>query len=296
MRKLFLLLYQIKTFLIFVILELICLLLIVRYNKYQNVAFLNSSNQLVGTIFKITANIEDYFILKSKNEKITIDYTSLQMQLDSLKQVNSELVKYQSNLQHQLSTFDTTLKSKHPLNQFLVDTSLNFEYIPTKVINNSVLHERNFITLDKGSDAGIDVDMGVICADGVVGKVVSVSRDYATVMSLLNTRSTISSKVVGELGTTKWIPYNHTKAKLIDIERHLKIKPNAPITTSGYNSIYPEGVMIGTVYKAELLKEESHYNIDIQLSTNFKSLYYVYVVKKFKKEEQLKLEAKSYGE
>lgn len=295
MRKLFLLLYKFKTFLIFVVLELVCFLLIVRYNKYQNVAFLNSSNQLVGTIFSITANIEDYFILKSKNEEITVDYTNLQVQFDSLKQVNIQLVEHQNDLQHQLSTFDSTLNSKHPLNDFLVDTTLRFEYIPTKVINNSILHERNFITLDKGSDAGIEVDMGVISADGVVGKVVSVSSNYATVMSLLNTESTISSKVSGSLGTTKWIPYDHTTAKLIDIERHLKIKPNAPITTSGYNSIYPEGVMIGTVQKADLPQEESHYNIDIQLSTNFQSLYYVYVVKKFKKDEQQKLEAQSHG-
>lgn len=295
MRKLFLLLYKFKTFLIFVVLELICFLLIIRYNKYQNVAFLNSSNQLVGTIFSITANIEDYFILKSKNEEITVDYTNLQMQFDSLKQINSQLVEHQSDLQHKLSSFDTTLNSKHPLNNFLIDTTLSFEYIPTKVINNSILHERNFITLDKGRNAGIEVDMGVICADGIVGKVVSVSNNYATVRSLLNTESTISSKVVGALGTTKWIPYDHTKAKLINIERHLKIKQNAIITTSGYNSIYPEGVMIGTVYKAELPQEESHYDIDIQLSTNFQSLYYVYVVKKFKKEEQQNLEAQSHG-
>ena len=69
---------------IFVVLELFCFLLIVRYNKYQNVAFLNSSNQLVGTIFSITAGIEDYFILKSKNEAMTADYTNLQMKFDDV--------------------------------------------------------------------------------------------------------------------------------------------------------------------------------------------------------------------
>ena len=115
-------------------------------------------------------------------------------------------------------------------------------------------------------------------------------------MSLLHTESKISSKVNGSLGTTQWTPYDHTIAKLTDIERHLKIKPNTKVLTSGYNSIYPENVMIGKIKTAELPQEESHYNIDIQLSTNFQSLYYVYVVKKFKKEEQQNLEAENYGE
>lgn len=295
MYKLFAFLYNFKTFLTFVILELICFILIIQYNKYQSVNFLNSSNQVVGTIFKVKANVEDYFILKSKNEEITLSYTLLQKQLDSIKQVNEKLLTYQEDLQHHISSIDSTQKSKHPLKSFLGDTSLQFEYYPAKVINNNVLFERNFITLDKGKKDGIEVNMGVICADGVVGKVISVSENFSTVRSLLNTSSDISSELKGELGSTVWIPYDVSKARLKYIGRHLKIKKNEIITTSGYNSIFPRGVMIGKVSKATLSPQEAHYTIDIDLSTNFNSLYYVYVVKKFKKQEQITLETQNDG-
>lgn len=295
MRKLFIFLYNFRTFLTFVILELSCFLLIIQYNKYQSVAFLNSSNQVVGTIFKITANIEDYFILKSKNEEITMSYSQLQITLDSLQQANDQLLSHQKNLEHKLSSFDSTQQSTHPLKQFLIDTTLNFQYTPAKVINNSVLYERNYITLNKGTKDGIKVDMGVICTDGIVGKVVSVSENFSTVMSLLNTSSNISSELKGNLCSTIWHPYDSHKARIKFIPRHLKIKTNEVVKTSGYNSIFPKGIMIGTVSKATLLPEESYYSIDIDLSTNFQNLYYVYVVKKFKKQEQLTLEAENNG-
>ncbi|MCP4520574.1 MAG: rod shape-determining protein MreC [Cytophagales bacterium] len=233
--------------------------------------------------------------MKSKNEQIAQDYSLLQNKLDSLQKINDALYLQSQELTHQVSTLDSTASSKHPLDKFLTDTSLSFQYIPAKVINNSVLHERNYLTLNKGSNDGIDVDMGVICADGVVGKVIAVSGSFATVQSLLHLDTKISSKLRGNLSTTHWVPYDVHTAKLDGVERHLKIRDRELITTSGYNSVFPEGIKIGEVKKAMLESDKSHYNIDVTLSTDFKTLYFVYVVKKNKKEEQLNLEAQRNG-
>ena len=83
---------------------------------------------------------------------------------------------------------------------------------------------------------------------------------------------------------------NYRIAQLKDIPNHVKLTKGDTIITSGYSSVFPEGVIVGWVKGFDLPEGNNFYNIDIELSVDYKSLSHVFVVKSLMKEEQEKLE------
>ena len=82
----------------------------------------------------------------------------------------------------------------------------DYKIFKAHVIRNSLNQADNYITLDKGSSAGIRPEMGVIDGNGVVGIVYKTSPSYSLVISVLNSKSSISCKIIGSeyFGYLKW--------------------------------------------------------------------------------------------
>jgi rod shape-determining protein MreC len=164
-------------------------------------------------------------------------------------------------------------------------------YTSARIINNSVNKQHNYLTLNKGSEAGIKPEMAVITPFGIVGIVNGVSKRFSTVMSLLNTNLRVSAKVKKNdaFGSLAWDGIDHREAVLYEIPYHIDISKGDTIITSGFSTIYPEGILIGTVKDFEV-RGGNFYVIRVQLSTDFKQLTYVNVVSNLRKDEQIELE------
>jgi len=67
--------------------------------------------------------------------------------------------------------------------------------------------------------------------------------------------------------------------RVLYVPRHIDIQENDTLMTSGYNAVFPEKIMIGTVEEFSLAPNESFYHIKIKLAEDFASLSYVYVIK-----------------
>jgi rod shape-determining protein MreC len=65
------------------------------------------------------------------------------------------------------------------------------------------------------------------------------------------------------------------------------------IITSGYNSIFPEGVLIGRVASVAQEPDKSFYTIRVRLAPDFANLSYVYVIRNTRRGEREALEKKS---
>jgi rod shape-determining protein MreC len=252
---------------LFLFLEFICFWLFVSYNQYYNAYFFNSSNYLAGSVQSFSYNATEYFKLKNTNNQLADENARLREMLS-----NRNLQPY--------AIFDT-------LNQ-----NTYFEIVPAKVINNTVNRSSNFLTLSVGKKEGVSPEMGVITSNGIVGKVKSVSSNFSTVISALNREMLISAQLqeTNTLGTVQWDGQDPIKAKLKYIPRHVIFNTGDTIVTSGFNSIFPENLIIGTISEFELPDESPFYDITISLSTDFQSLDYVYVVKNYYKEELDSLE------
>jgi rod shape-determining protein MreC len=93
-----------------------------------------------------------------------------------------------------------------------------------------------------------------------------------------------------------WDGDHSNTADLKEIPFHIIVNVGDTVVTSGYSSIFPEGIMIGTISKFDVEGGTNFYNIKVELSTNFRTLKYVEVVKNTKQAELKKLEINNVGE
>jgi rod shape-determining protein MreC len=78
---------------------------------------------------------------------------------------------------------------------------------------------------------------------------------------------------------TKWNGKNPYKSNLIYLPKHVKVAKGDTVVTSGYNAVYPQGVMVGIVSNVRTdVSVESEERITINLSTDFSNLGYVYLI------------------
>lgn len=255
---------------LFLFLLFVSFVLLVQNNNYQNSKFFNSSNFLIGNLYSTVNNVNDYF---------------------NLKEVNIELAKQNSRLQtRQINAFSKVFGNNVSIN----DTTYSQKYVYTsaKAINNSTNKRENYITIDKGALNGIKAGMGVVSAKGVIGTVKNVSQNFCSVMSVLHEKNAVSTKIKksGYIGSLVWELGNYRIAQLKDIPNHVELTKGDTIITSGYSAVFPEGVIVGRVKSFDLPEGNNFYNIDIELSVDYKNLSHVYVVKSLMKEEQEKLE------
>ena len=250
-------------FILFIILEIISFVLIINYNNKQKDIFLYSSNLFSGYINSKYTNLLQYFDLKKTNEK--------------LKKDNAFILQQSFNK-----------NSKSVYNSKAGDTLLEKEFniIPATICNKSIDRRNNRMTLDKGSNEGIKKDMGVIDAYGIVGVVRKVNSNYASVIPLINTISRVSVliKNKGYFGILEWEPYDYRKTKLTSIPKHAKIEKGDTIITSGFSTIFPEGILVGTIDEIRLERGSNYYNITVNLNNDLALVENVYVIENLKKD------------
>ena len=276
--------------------EAFCFWLIVNFNAFQSSVYFTSANSVTGGIYAVTSNVSGYFNLSDVNEELSLQNAGLLAENDSLKRLFEE----------QSMLFKENILLKNEVNRLRQDSAYALEpyqlrlvkasnYIPAKVLNNNEILQNNFITLNKGFDDGIAVDMGVVSNAGIVGRVVSVSDNYALVKTIFsrNYEVSIQFKKQKTFGTLTWDNnVESSLGRLQNVPRHVETKTGDTILTSGYNAVFPRGTMVGTVHKAEINDHQTWYDITVDLSTDLSSLYYVYVVKDPNNPERKSLEQK----
>jgi rod shape-determining protein MreC len=273
MYTLLLFLFRIRAFLLFVAVEALCLWIVFSNNNYQSAAFFNSSNEVSGRIMSFTEEVSSYISLGDQNATLAQENAFLRMQM--------------LNIQLNESPLEDTLLSPH---KGLEDST--FYLIPAKVVNNSTRNVHNYITINRGRNHGVEPGMGVISSNGVVGKVKDVSANFSTVTSLLHNGVFTSSmlKKSGTIGSTHWDARDAMEARLLYIPRHIEFAIGDTVVTSGFNAVYPPGIMIGTIGKKDIRGDASYFDITLKLSTDFYRINWVYLVGNRLKVEKEELE------
>lgn len=263
---------------LFIFLEVISFILLIRFNNYQGSTFFTSANGVVGSVYKASDGIVSYFHLKTINRELLERNILLEQQLVALENELFLLKTDSSKIE---------LLKKDPLKDYNI--------IKANVINNSLNRVNNYITLDRGSKDGIKNEMGVIDGNGVVGIVYMTSNDYSVVISVLNTKSSISCKIKGSeyFGYLKWEGGDSQYAYVKDLPRHAEFAVGDTVVTSGYSAVFPSGVMVGTIENMEDSHDGLSYLLRIKLETNFGKLGEVRVISKHNYEEQKELEQRA---
>jgi rod shape-determining protein MreC len=165
--------------------------------------------------------------------------------------------------------------------------------ITSKVIHNSYNVYENYLTINSGTAAGVASDMGVINSAGIVGVVDKVSKNYATVISILNIKSELNAKIKksNHFGTLKWDGKSTGFVQLIDLPRLAAIRKGDTIVTGDQSTIFPPNIGIGTIDKIFTDDQTNFYTINVRLFNDMTNLGHVYVIKPKHRDEIIKLEA-----
>lgn len=269
MRSLLNFLLRIHFLLLFILIEILSFSLLVNNNNFHKAKVVNFSRQFAGNFYTKSANLKQYFSLTKENQR--------------LAEENNRL----------LNIIESTYKSDEIFFRSVHDTILNqrYRYTSARIINNSINKKHNFLTLNKGSQQGIFPEMAAISDGSIVGVVKGVSNNYSTVISVLNLDLRISSKIKknGYFGSLSWDGKDYQSATLSEIPLHADIQIGDTVITSGFSSIFPEGIFIGFISEIEE-KGGSFYEIKVKLSTDFKSLDNVSIIGNLLQTEKLELE------
>jgi rod shape-determining protein MreC len=135
--------------------------------------------------------------------------------------------------------------------------------------------------------------MAVLSSDGfVVGQVVNVSPNFASVMSLLHVQSGVSAalKATGDGGRLRWDGKDPRYLQLEGIPKSVKVKAGDTVLTSRFTYNFPPDKMIGTVAQIAIDASTGLYNLKIKTAVNFSNIQQVFVVENLQRDEQLQLQ------
>jgi rod shape-determining protein MreC len=277
MKKLLNFLKKFRDFLIFFFLQVFILGLFFNSKNYHKASFTNTSDSVSGWMMEKRHNISKHFYLEAEIDSLAIENAAL------LEQLPTSF--YQ--LQNEIYTIDDTMYQQQ------------YDYMPATVINSTTNKRNNYVTINKGSLQGVEKEMGVICKDGIVGFVVDVSAHYSVIKTILSDKVNISVKLKeqsGVRGQIKWDGKDNTSCQLHGVTSDTRIEDNATVVTRGSKGIFPEGIKIGMITEHIESNGSLTLDINVQLSTPFKSIYTIYLVKNLLKDEQLNLEGGYFNE
>ncbi len=225
-----------------------------------------SASYTVGSVQNFISEMRNYPLLQKENAQLLHENAMLRTQLLGAKE--AKLQSSDSTPQH---------------------------LIAAQVINNSIVGTKNYLTLNKGAVHGVVPGMGIVCSEGVVGRVKAVSDHFATATSLLHTAVQVSAQIAGSnvLGTVQWPGSDPRRAYMLHVPRHVYVQPGDTVVASGYNATFFAGALIGHITQVKLRKEASFYDIELCFSTDFSTLHNVYIVKNRLRQEKMELEQRT---
>jgi len=254
--------------LLFLLLQVFCFIMISDNLSYPSFKMGQVASHITYPVHKIWNSIFQYFTYKTENKALVAQ--------------NLELIRERE------SNFLSISDSVHVKDAGEENKKIRlYDYVSANVVYNTVHKVHNYLIIDKGAKDGIELDMAVFSAQGVVGLVNDVSENFATVMSILHPDARISAKLMpaNQLATVMWKENDPTIVYLHDVPQHITVNIGDSVLTSGYSNVFPRDLLIGVVSKIEINKNSSFFTIKIQLSTNMSRINTVYVVKNLYKKE-----------
>lgn len=239
--------------LVFFVLEAASMVMLVRYSQYHSSIWTTQANSVAGKVLKMEADVQDYIRLKELNAQLVEENLLLQYNNSVMRDELKKLGK------------DTTY-----VEELMLAHLAKLHTITARVVDNSVRMKDNIITIDKGEADGVREEMGVVCGTGIVGIVFQTSEHYALVLPVLNSHSSISCRLRGTafFGSLKWKGGSVLDAYIDDIPRHAKFKVGDVVETSGFSSIFPEGIFVGRVSEILNSADGQSYELKVRLSVD----------------------------
>ena len=252
-------------------LEFVAIALTINNHSFHKSKFINSANNVTGGLYEKASGLSNYLSLKDQNKELVDENINLKNQLEYYKNLTAD-----------------TLKTHH-----FKDTTYNqsYTFIQGKITKNSYHTDYNFLTIDKGQKDSVSKEMAVINSKGIIGITETSRNNFSRVQSILNLSSRVNAKLKNDnsFGTLKWDGKDYNIVQLVDIPRQAIVKKGDTIITGGMSTIFPEGILIGTVISDKPINDTTN-SIDIKLFNDMSNIKNIYVISNLNKQELNSLE------
>lgn len=201
--------------------------------------------------------------------------------INKLKSENEELKQKNSQLEQSLRELEI-IKSENEVLKEYVNLTDKYDYqtIPAYVIDRSSSNYSKTIIINIGESNGIKPNMTVIADEGLVGYVISTTKNTAKVQTIIDTATSVSSVIST---SREAIIVNGTLEKdnilkAMYIPTDAEILENDKVETSGVGGIYPKGIRIGTIQKIVNTKNNIDRYAYVKTAVDFSKLETVLVI------------------
>lgn len=251
MYRLLWFLKRISVFALFVLIEVMALRYYSSSSVYSKAKLVSAANATVGTLSRRLYAVGSYFNLSQENKILNQEVATLRNQLDLL-------------------LADTTT---------VHSDSQDYIYLDAKIVDNTVSKQHNYFIVNKGMRDGAHENMAVIAGDNIIGYVLKVSERFSVAISLINTdfKSSGQIKDIDYFGSIFWDGLNSEYITLTEIAKYAHFEKGDTVVTTGYSTIFPPHVKIGTVESFEIVNN-TYYDIKVKIGTNMSALNNVTLV------------------
>ena len=206
------------------------------------------------------AKVADLRNLSSENLRLTKEVTNLKIATRLLEDLKKENKRLRQNL------------------KFSQENAYQYRLLSAQVLGKSASPWFTFLLINRGAKAGVSLNATVVVAQGLVGRVVEVSFFSSKIMLITDLESSVASvdSRSRDYGIVNGQERENLQMKYVSAGKD--IRPGDKITTSPISTLFPSGIMIGTILHAAKREHDLFYNIEIKPSVDFSKLEEVFVI------------------
>ena len=237
-----------------------------------------SWNPAAQLIIEITAPFQN-FIKKTVfvTEEIWLKY----FELINVRNENERLIKQIKTLKMENDRFRELMKTTSRLQELLqFKENIHRPVLAVQVIGRDPTGWFKSVIINKGKRAGLEVNMPVVNAEGVIGRLVAVSPNYAKVLLIIDQNSAVDSIIQRsrETGIVKGL--SSKICKLEYVVKNSDVVSGDMVITSGLGGVFPKGIPVGTVVHVNTAPGELFKDIIVKPKVDFSKLEELLVILK----------------
>ncbi len=238
-------------------------------------------------VVEITSPLQNFL---KKNTDAVEDFWLNYFYLINTRQENTQLRTTVATLKMENSRYRELLTTHERLRELLqFKQTTSRPVLAAQVVGLDPSGWFKSVIINKGKKSGLNVNMPVVDANGIIGKIVSLSPNYAKVLLIIDQNSAVDCLVQRsrDRGMVKGL--SSEICKLNYVVKSSDVETGDIVITSGLGGIFPKGIPVGEVMQIEDFSGKLFKDIEIRPAVNFSKLEEVLVILKEKEPSTLQI-------
>jgi len=167
---------------------------------------------------------------------------------------NSYLQRQNVLLQDELSRLRSVEQQNRILRE-LLDFRTDYEYplIPVMIVSKELTSMNNGLTVNAGTNNGVEHGNPVVNSDGLIGAVIFTTGNYSQVMPYTHSMFKVSARIQESraFGIVSWEGNRHDELVMRHVPQTIQVEQGQIVETSGFSNQYPPNIPIGEITRVE---------------------------------------------